>query len=182
MGPALRQSPSLLNRSDGKDGGPTAIRTRVTSSASSCDIQATLWVQWVLDRIPLLNLDGLCNHIVNGRIVFHLGSASFFEFGPSLTFLVLCKRTPCIPSTENLTLSSNILSISARVVCSESNSVVAESVSSPSFWIARVLPSKLALGEKSKSWGLDMTTLASTTSRSRIVTFVISMDLTMPPP
>ena len=40
-------------------GGPTAIRTRVTSSASSCDIQATLWVQQVMDPRLLYNPDGL---------------------------------------------------------------------------------------------------------------------------
>ena len=62
-------------------GGPTAIRTRVTSSASSCDIQATLWVQRVLDRRTRLNPDG-ASHIERGRMVFQLGSASFFDFGP----------------------------------------------------------------------------------------------------
>ena len=41
-----------------RDGGPTAIRTRVTSSASSCDIQATLWVQRVFDPRLLYNPDG----------------------------------------------------------------------------------------------------------------------------
>ena len=43
-------------------GGPTAIRTRVTSSASSCDIQATLWVQRVVDRRTRLNPDGTKSH------------------------------------------------------------------------------------------------------------------------
>ena len=43
-------------------GGPTAIRTRVTSSASSCDIQATLWVQRVLDGRTRLNPDGAKSH------------------------------------------------------------------------------------------------------------------------
>ena len=44
-------------------GGPTAIRTRVTSSASSCDIQATLWVQRILDRLLGFNPDGFLLHI-----------------------------------------------------------------------------------------------------------------------
>ena len=62
-------------------GGPTAIRTRVTSSASSCDIQATLWVQRLLDSRVRLNPDGE-NYIDRGRSVFQLGCASFFDFGP----------------------------------------------------------------------------------------------------
>ena len=62
-------------------GGPTAIRTRVTSSASSCDIQATLWVQRLLHGRVRLNPDGW-NHIERGRSVFQLGCASFFDFGP----------------------------------------------------------------------------------------------------
>ena len=63
-------------------GGPTAIRTRVTSSASSCDIQATLWVQHLFDWMVRLNLNGVGNHIERGSTVFQLGTASFFDFGP----------------------------------------------------------------------------------------------------
>ena len=70
-------------------GGPTAIRTRVTSSASSCDIQATLWVQHVFDRRLLYNPDGDSNHIESGSTVFQRGSASFLALGAILVFFVL---------------------------------------------------------------------------------------------
>ena len=156
------------------DGGPTAIRTRVTSSASSCDIQATLWVQRLLDGRVRLNPDGW-NHIERGRRVFQLGWASFFDFGPVIGCGVLCVRTPCIPSTVNFTLSSTILSLSAVVACSASSSKE-EDGSPDSFTRLRVVPDRLALGEKSKSCGSFMLTFASMTSRSRMDTLVISND------
>ena len=84
-------------------------------------------------------------------------------------------RTPCIPSTVNLTLSSTILSLSAVVACSASSSNE-EDGSPDSFSRLRVVPDRLALGEKSKSCGSLMLTFASMTSRSRIDTLVISND------
>jgi len=51
-----------------------------------------------------------------GSNVFHLGSASFFALGAILVFFVLCVSTPCMPSTENFTRSSSILSRSAVVI------------------------------------------------------------------
>jgi len=84
-------------------------------------------------------------------------------------------RTPCIPSTVNLTLSSTILSLSAVVACSESSSNV-EDGSPDSFTRLSVVPDRLALGEKSKSCGSFMLTLASTTNLSRMDTLVISKD------
>ena len=65
-------------------GGPTAIRTRVTSSASSCDIQATLWVQYASHLRIWYNVDG--DQRLSGSSVFHLDSANFLAFGPVLGF------------------------------------------------------------------------------------------------
>ena len=110
-----------------------------------------------------------------GRSVFQLGCASFFDFGPVIGSGVLWVRTPCIPSTMNLTLSSTILSLSAVVACSESSSNVDDG-SPDSLTRLRVVPDRLALGEKSKSCGSFMLTFASMTRRSRMDTLVISND------
>jgi len=115
------------------------------------------------------------SHIVSGRIVFQLALASFLDLGPNRGFCVLCVRTPCIPCTWNFTLSSTSRSLSAVMTCSESSSNVDDG-SPDSLTRLSVEPSRLALGEKSKSCGWFMLTFASTTRRSRIETLVISND------
>ena len=156
---------------------PPRFEHGLQGSASSCDIQATLWVQCVSHFQIRYNVDG--RHRLNGRSVFHLDSASFLAFGPVLGFGFLWVSTPCIPVTPNLTLNSMSLSLSATRYSSSLSSIWAGSIGPPALCIESTLPSIEALGWKSWSSGWSIHTSESMIKRSLIEDFVISIDFTM---